>query len=120
MQIGKYADFILNENILLVGQILGFRYMTGKNKLFTLDLCPIREPEDKAARGVEVLCSFHDLKRNEHDDIELNFITRRDLQYFNIKEFFCHITIKLKKNNDKKDIIILSEESKTKLNDLIT
>ena len=121
LEIGRYAAFLINQNILLVGQVLSFQYMTGKKKSYTLDFCALEKKDDDnaidEARGIKVLCSFYDLKRNEEGDIKLKLLSDKNMQYFNINDFFCHVNVILRTENELIDYLLLSPESKAKLVD---
>ena len=119
LEIGKYAAFLLNDNSLLVGQILAFRYKTGKNKSYSLDYCPISEPSDTIARGIEVLCSYHQFKKTAENDYILFFIQNQNMSYYDIKTFFCHVNVILKKDNSGIDNLFLADSSKSKLENLL-
>ena len=48
--IGQFALFLINEKTVVAGQVLGFRYLSGIRRNYSLEYCPIEAPE-KVCKG---------------------------------------------------------------------
>lgn len=85
--LGNYACFNFNnENV--IGHVIGFRYLTGKNLNFTLSFCPIKAPEGVEPRGILVLCSLYTIG---FDDL----LPKNIVEYININNFVCHVSVEI-------------------------
>jgi hypothetical protein len=56
LSIGEYAAFNV-EDIIHFGLVLGFQYVSGKRKDYSLQYCPLQPPEECNKNGVKVICA---------------------------------------------------------------
>lgn len=105
LQIGNWCFFRFNkktnvndaENMFVLGHILSFRYMNGKNKRdkeYSWDFAPVSPDEKSKKRGIEVLATWFKVESNS------NFppIDRINSFYININKYVSSLecsTIKL-------------------------
>ena len=87
--VGRYASFLVNDET-LVGQVLGFQYLNGSCKSYSLDYVPLEAPT-KNSRGIGVLRSFFkvDVRTFELKDHKMSSI-----KYVNIESFHKHVFVK--------------------------
>lgn len=81
--IGQFAFFLLNKQKIVAGQVLGFKYLSGKRTNYSLDFCPIKAPSNSSHSGIGVLVSFYEIKKND-DLFELKYLINENLSYINI------------------------------------
>ena len=91
--IGEHAVFVVNEKNILVGQVLGFKYLSGKRKNYSLEFCQIQAPEFDA-KGVEVLLSFYQIHHNKEErKFVLLGLSNENQSYLNLNHFVMKIKI---------------------------
>jgi hypothetical protein len=63
VSLGDFCIFEIRNNQYLLGQILAFSYLSGKNKAFSLDSAPTTAPV-RGAKGLGCLCSWFKMTRD--------------------------------------------------------
>lgn len=104
--VGEFALFRVNNQKVVAGQVLGFRYITGPKKNYSLEYCPIEAPENSGNLGINTLVSFYEISKNENRFV-LNFLLNEYLNFINLNCLIKVITV----IEDLSGKISVSEES---------
>jgi hypothetical protein len=85
----------------LVGQVIGFRYLTGskREKQYTLEYALIKPSENTKPKGLEVLCSFYEILNDVLKYVDFEGIEKN---YVNINEYLFHISPPIINENELK------------------
>lgn len=98
ISLGDYACFEYKAES-VIGHVVGFKYLAGRNQNYTLPYCPLKVPEGITPRGIGVLCALYLVGS---DDL----ITKNECDYIDINNFISHVSIEFTNNQMK-----LSKES---------
>lgn len=86
IKIGDWCEF---DNTTQIGQVIGFKYLTGKRKerAYTLEMVPIKCPEGIIGKGVGVLCNWFDIKPG----FVLEVANVEKHEFVDVKHFKSHL-----------------------------
>ncbi len=86
LTVGDFACFVAADEI-IIGRVLGFTYLSGKRKEYTLPYCPLKpEIENEKKRGIAVLCTQYFVG-------DKTLIPKNTTDYVNIDFYKLHVDV---------------------------
>lgn len=72
-----------SQSKFLIGRVLSFSYLTGRNRSFSLPSAPVKTPEGVKGRGLGCLCDWYTLNRGgKISKCSLNNVTHYDIENY--------------------------------------
>lgn len=88
ISVGDWCVFSSDSNS-IVSQIIGFQYLSGKNKSYSWLTAPIKPPTSSQHRGIGVLGNMYNIEPTG------NLVqAKRKIIYINIKDYVYHLRAK--------------------------
>lgn len=86
ISVGNYIKIKMDKKI-MIGQVLGFKFLSGRREECPMTSCPIVAPKESSKRGIGLMLNLYEI--NKSGKMKLREALKSSVD---IKQFVCHIS----------------------------